>query len=96
MGVAMGYFGYLAARYLTHSLLLGVVVGIILFFVGLAISSKLQELVTAVVGGVVLYGVLVFFGVAPLYAAVVSLLLAAAGFLVQRSRRRQGERRQRM
>jgi len=92
MGLALGYFGYLATRDLTHSLLLAVVVGIVLFFVGVAISSKLLELVTAVVGGVVLYGVLVFFGAAPLYAAAVSVVLAAAGFYVQRSRRRRGER----
>ena len=48
MGLALGYFAYLATRYLTHSLILAVVVGIVLFFVGVAISSKLLELVTAV------------------------------------------------
>jgi hypothetical protein len=92
MGLALGYFAYLATRYLTHSLILAVVVGIVLFFVGVAISSKLLELVTAAVGGLVLYSVLVFFGVAPFDSAVVSILLAVVGFFVQRSRRRRGER----
>ena len=91
MGLALGYFGYLATHDLTHSLLLAVVVGIVLFFVGVAISSKLLELVTSVLGGVVLYGILVFFGVAPLYAALVSLVLAAAGFYAQQTKRRRGE-----
>jgi hypothetical protein len=91
MGLALGYFGYLATRDLTHVFALALVVGIILFFVGVAISSKLLELVTAVLGGVIMYGVLVFFGASPLYAAVVSLVLAAAGFYVQHRKRRQSE-----
>jgi hypothetical protein len=91
MGLALGYFGYLAARDLTHVFVLALVVGVILFFVGIVVSSKLLELVTALLGGVVLYGVLVFFGVAPLYAAVVSLVLAAAGFYAQLRKRRRGE-----
>ena len=81
MGLALGYFAYLATRYLTHSLILAVVVGIVLFFVGVAISSKLLELVTAAIGGLVLYSVLVFFGVTPFDSAVVSILLAAVGLL---------------
>jgi hypothetical protein len=91
MGLALGYFGYLATHDLAHSLPLAVVVGIVLFFVGVAISSKLLELVTAVVGGVVLYGVLVFFGAAPLYSGLISLVLAAAGFFVQQGKRRRAE-----
>jgi len=91
MGLALGYFGYLATRDLTNVFVLAVGVGIVLFFVGVAISSKLLELVTAVLGGVVLYGVLVFFGVAPPYAGVVSLVLAAGGFYVQLMKRRRGE-----
>ncbi len=91
MGLALGYFGYLATRDLTNVFVLAVGVGVILFFVGLAVSSKLLELVTAVLGGVVLYGVLVFFGVAPLYAGLVSLVLAVAGLSVQLRKRRRGE-----
>jgi hypothetical protein len=91
MGLALGYFGYLATRDITHVFVLAVVVGVILFFVGVALASKLLELVTAVLGGVVLYGVLVFFGLAPLDSAVISLVLAAAGFFVQQRKRRQGE-----
>ncbi len=88
MGLALGYFGYLATRFLVHSELLAVVVGIILFFIGVAISSKLLELVTAIVGGVILYGVLIFFGATPVVAFVISLVLALAGFYVQWTRRR--------
>ena len=91
MGLALGYFGYLAVRDLTHVFALAVVAGVILFFVGVAISSKLLELVTAVVGGVILYGVLVYFGAASLSAALVSILFAAAGFYLQRKKRQRGE-----
>jgi hypothetical protein len=92
MGLALGYFGYVVTRDLTSLFALAVVVGIILFVVGLAIASKLMELVTAVLGGVIFDVVLVFFGVPPLYAAVVSVLLAALGFSVQFRNRRHGER----
>ncbi len=91
IGLALGYFGYLATRDLTGVFSLAVVVGVILFLVGVAISNRLLELVTAVLGGIILDGVLVFFGVPPLYAAAVSLVLAAVGFSVQFSERRRGE-----
>jgi hypothetical protein len=91
MGLALGYFGYVAIRDLTNVFVLAVVVGIILFFVGVAISSKLLDLVTAVLGGVILNGVLVFFGVSLPYAAVVSLVLAVAGFYIQMRKRHRGE-----
>jgi hypothetical protein len=83
MGLALGYFGYLITRDLTHIFLLAALVGVVLFFAGIAISAKLLELVTAILGGVILYGVLAFFGVPPPYSALVSLVLAIAGFLVQ-------------
>ncbi len=92
IGLALGYFGYLLTRDLTNVFVLAVVVGVILFVVGVAISSKLLDLVTAVLGGVIFDGVLVFFGVPPLYAAVVSVVLAAVGFSVQFRERRRGER----
>ena len=91
MGLALGYFGYLATRDLTNVFVLAVVVGIVLFFVGVAISSKLLDLVTAILGGVILDGVLVFFGVSPPLAAVISVVLAAVGFFVQLRNRRSGE-----
>jgi len=91
MGLALGYFGFLATRDLSHSFVVAVAVGIVLFFVGVAVSSKLLELVTAVIGGVILYEVLLFFALAPLYAVVVSFVLAAAGFYAQETKRRRGE-----
>jgi hypothetical protein len=91
MGLALGYFGYLATRDLTNVFLFAVAIGIVLFFVGVAISSKLLDLVTAILGGVILDAVLVFFGVPQPYAAVISLVLAAAGFYVQFRSRRRGE-----
>lgn len=91
IGLALGYFGYLTTRFLTHSLVLGVAIGIALFIVGVAISSKLMELVTAILGGFILYGVLIFFGAAPFTAGVVSLVLAAVGFVVQETSRRREE-----
>jgi hypothetical protein len=91
MGLALGYFGYLATNDLTHLFALAVLVAAILFFVGVALSSRILELATAVLGGVIMYGVLVFFGLPPLYAAPVSLALAAAGFYAQENRRNKSE-----
>jgi len=91
MGLALGYFGFLATRDLSHSFVVAVAVGIVLFFVGVAVANKLMELVTAVIGGVILYEVLLFFALAPLYAGLVSLILAAAGFYVQETKRRRGQ-----
>ena len=91
MGLALGYFGFLATRDLSHSFLAAVAVGVVLFFVGVAISAKLVELVTAVIGGVILYEALLFFALAPFYAGLVSLVLAAAGFYAQETKRRRGQ-----
>lgn len=93
MGLALGYFGYLAVRDLTHVFILAVAVGVVLFIVGVIISSRLLELVTTAVGGIILYGVLVFFGLPPLYSFLVSLVLAVAGFYVQWRRRGANPRR---
>ena len=86
MGLALGYFGYVITRDLTHVFILAVVAGFILFIVGVVISNKLLELVTAILGGVIMYGVLVILGVPPLFATVIALILALLGFLVQRRR----------
>lgn len=91
MGLALGYLAYLVTRYLTGSLLLAVAVGVVLFFVGLAISGRLLELVTAALGGLVLYGVLVYFGAPSFDAGLFSLVMAVAGFCVQWSGRRRRE-----
>jgi hypothetical protein len=91
MGLALGYFGYLAARDLTHLFALEVLVAVILFFVGVALSTKLLELATAVLGGVIMYEVLDFFGLPPLYAAAFALALAAAGFYIQERKRQRTE-----
>jgi len=91
IGLALGYFGFLAVRELTQSFALALAVGIVLFVVGLIASSRLLELGTAAVGGFLLYNALVFFGAFPLLAALAALLLAFAGFLVQQRGQRRGE-----
>lgn len=88
IGIALGYFGYLVARFLTHSLFFGIVVGIVLFVVGLALSNKLLEAATAAIGALVLYDVMIYFGLSPLLALVVAIVLGVAGFMVQRKRHR--------
>lgn len=88
MGIALGYFAYLVTRFLTHSLVFGLAAGIVFFVVGLALSGRLLELVTAAIGALVLYGVLIFFGLSPVGAAVISIVLGVAGFLIQRNRHR--------
>lgn len=89
MGFALGYFGYLAARFLTGSVLLAAAVGVVLFFIGVAMSGRLLGFVTSVLGGLVFYSVLLYFGATPFFAAIVSVLLAALGFYVQWGRSRE-------
>jgi hypothetical protein len=86
MGLALGYFGYVVLRDLTHIFILAVVLGFFLFIIGIIISSKLLELVTAILGGVILYETLVVLGVAPLFATLTAVILAMLGFYVQRTR----------
>jgi len=91
IGLAFGYFGYLITKDLTHVLLLALAVGFVLFVVGLAASGKLLEVATAALGGVILYTVLVYFGAAPSYAGVISVVLALVGLATQWRSRRQRE-----
>jgi len=85
MGLALGYFAYLATNYLTHSVAFALIVGIALFLVGLAISRKLLAVVTAALGGIILYSVMVYFGFSSLEAGLLAFVFALAGYLVQRS-----------
>lgn len=88
LGLALGYFAYLSTRFLAHSEILAVSVGVVLFFVGVAASTRILELVTAMVGGVIMYGVVVFFGAPPAAAGAISLVLTVAGYLTQRGQQR--------
>lgn len=85
MGLALGYFAYLATDFLTHSHIFAVFVGIVLFVVGLAISGKLLGVVTAALGGIIFYNVLIYFGISSLEAGLLAFVIALAGYLVQRS-----------
>jgi hypothetical protein len=90
----LGIIGALigGVRDLTHSTILAVIAGLILFIAGVALAVKLMSLVTAFLGGVILYGVLLFFGASPLVAAVLSLLMFVAGFVTQERSRQQSDR----
>lgn len=88
VALALGYYAYTATRYLVHSFPVAVVVGVILFLIGLAIANKVLELVTAVLGGLIFYNVLIYFGAGSLASGAISFVLAVAGFYVQYSRRR--------
>jgi hypothetical protein len=86
IGLALGYFGYLITSDLTHIFLVAVIVGVLLFVVGVIVTSRLLELATAILGGVILYGVLTFFGIASLFAVPIALVVSIIGFYVQHSR----------
>jgi hypothetical protein len=87
MGLALGYFGYVIIRDLTHVFILALVLGFFLFVVGIIISSKLLDLVTAILGGMILYETLVILRVSPLFATLMAVILAVLGFYVQRTTR---------
>jgi len=87
IGLALGYFGYVITRDITHVFLLAVIAAILLFVVGIVIASRLLELGTAVLGGVILYGVLTVFGIAPFFAVLIAIVASITGFYLQYSRR---------
>jgi len=91
IGLALGYFGYVITRDITHVFLLAVIVAILLFVVGIVIASRILELGTAVLGGVILYGVLTFFGIAPFFAVLIVIVVSMVGFYLQYSRRPSGQ-----
>ena len=88
VGIAVGYAGYLAALGLALGSTTSVIVGLAFFVVGAMLSSKILSLATAVLGGLLLFGVLTDYGVGLTLAVFIAGALTLAGSWVQLGSRR--------
>lgn len=83
VGLALGYFAYELAKSFTTSFTLAAIIGIIFFVVGLILTNKILELVTAFLGALLLYDALIYLTVPQPIALVVAVILGLLGLVVQ-------------
>ncbi len=83
VGLVVGYAGYILAGGFGLSSTLALVAGFIFFIIGLVLSSKILKIVTAVAGGVLLFNVLVYFGLGVPVSTLVAVALTLIGLWVQ-------------
>jgi len=88
VGLVVGYSAYIIALGFGLSSTVALVAGILFFVIGLALSSKILIIITAVGGGFLLFNVLTYFGFDPLVSAFVATALTLVGLWVQMSSRR--------
>ncbi|MCS4540278.1 MAG: hypothetical protein HYU03_06290 [Thaumarchaeota archaeon] len=89
IGLALGYFGYSITRHLTGIFAFALLVGALLFIVGILLADRMVELFTAFLGALLLFGVLAYLGASPAIAALVAVTLGIVGFYVQLKRPKQ-------
>jgi len=84
IGVAVGLFAYYASLSLTHSEPISIIVGLVLFAIGLVLARSILGVATAIIGGVLFYDIsVIYFHAPPLIAGLASIILAAVGAWVQ-------------
>jgi hypothetical protein len=83
IGFATGIVAYNLTQNLVHLSVVSAVIGVLFFVLGIFLSLKLLSLATAVFGSLVLFNVLAFFHVSPVFSAIIALALGAAGFWIQ-------------
>jgi hypothetical protein len=85
VGLAIGYAAYLIALDLAFSSTIALTAGVVFFVVGVALSGKVLSVVTAIAGGLLLFNILNYYGIAPLISTLLATLLTVAGLWVQLS-----------
>ena len=83
IGFATGIVAYNLTQNLAHVFAFSVVIGTIIFFLGIYLSMKFLSLATATFGALILFNVLLYFRVTGLLSAGISLVLGGAGFWLQ-------------
>lgn len=84
VGLALGYAGYLVALDFALGTTVAIVVGVVFFVVGLALSSRIIGLATAVLGGLLLFGALTqYAGLSLAFGTLLAGALTLAGLWVQ-------------
>lgn len=83
IGLGMGLVAYRLSQLFFHIYPLSIVLGVIFFVVGLALSMKLLALASVVFGSLLLFDTLSFFHIPPLLGLLVVVLMGIIGFWVQ-------------
>jgi hypothetical protein len=89
IGVAAGYAAYLLTLDIVSDTTVALVLGIIFFIIGLALYGKILSVITAVIGGLLLYDALRLYGLGSALSVALALMVTLAGIWIQsRSGRR--------
>lgn len=83
VGIALGYLGYSASTGMISSQFISIVIGIVLFVVGVALANYLLSVGTAVVGGLLIFQVMTGLGFGFVLAAAAAVVIGAIGAAVQ-------------
>lgn len=89
IGFGAGLIAYDLTLALVHSFIFAIVIGIIFFGIGVALSSKVLSLAAAIFGGLLFFEAITFFGSPILVSAILTILLATTGFWIQDRGRKQ-------
>ena len=83
IGFSLGVIGYSLASTLQGSFLIALIIGVILFIVGVVLADKILIIISAVLGAFILVTAAIELGV-PLFVAILgAMILAAVGIVVQ-------------
>lgn len=85
IGAGLGLLVYDFTRSLGASFLISVFIGIGFVIAGIMLSSEILSAATAVFGGFLFFDALFLFGTPMLFAAILAVILASAGFWIQES-----------
>lgn len=83
IGLAIGYAAYILTATLVQGSLIPLAVGFVLFIVGLAFYDRVVSIVTSLAGGLLLFDVLLMYGMGPAFSTVAAVGATIAGIMVQ-------------
>ena len=83
VGLVVGYAGYLVALRFGLATIMDIFAGVAFFVVGAVPSGTIRGALTPVAGGILLFDVLVQYGLGPTLATLVAALLTIAGLWMQ-------------
>jgi hypothetical protein len=86
IAIALGYVGYYLVGAFVGPSIVAIAVGIVCFAVALILRNKILSVVSAFLGGALLFEGLVIFGIFPLLAGAVALVVAIVGAWYQTKR----------
>jgi hypothetical protein len=83
IGFALGLLAFMAAQPLTHSTALSLMFGLAFTAAGILLSGYVLALISSILGGLLLFSVMMSFGLPPTLAALLSTGLSTVGLILQ-------------